>query len=115
MEAQLQRPGNKPAGSRLQKQAPAALQLDNVDTAACNGWENGAPDKSPIPLLSPLAIVDDSFQDSTMEMNGEVEEMDDRLTRVEAGAWKHPALPSAAVMEPAALLPMFQSQCGFGH
>ena len=103
--------------SRLQKQAPAMLQLDPC-RVNCESWENGPPSQSPIPLLSPLIVSPDPLQDVPMDADVEEVAAEEKgrtsLQNVEYGVWRHPALSPMVMMEPASLLPLFQAQCGFG-
>ncbi|KAF5446868.1 hypothetical protein F2P56_032465 [Juglans regia] len=94
--------------TRLQKQAPASLQLDKV---AVYGETSKA-----IPFLSPLILSPQPLPE-TLEIrsgkSGSNEEEDNGAKRSKAlppgGGWQHPAVP--VFTEPEALFTCFQSQC----
>jgi hypothetical protein len=128
----------KRAPSRLQKQAPASLQLEQAPGAGAGAepataWGGG---RTPIPLLSPLVVsptsampVCEADQQATAgaRREGDAEAMSggEQLLRgaachvgsgehqrhdAPAAGWRHPAL-STPVADPASLAPLFQSQC----
>ncbi|WOL06940.1 hypothetical protein Cni_G15675 [Canna indica] len=128
MEMKVPRPGasnsgnegkNKPP-SRLQRRAPATLQLD----ANMQQPDNGA---APIPFLSPLVVspaplweaADDYSASKRPELNkgGDVDAQKAPMTTSPSfppAGWRHPALSMAAV-EPASLGPLFEFQCSLMH
>lgn len=109
----------RPPSSRLQKRAPAGLELDaNIvsQQKASSAFELRKEEGGgPIPLLSPLVIspapplweVADAADD---------EDGDGAQTNSPAEGWRHPALPLPPV-EPASLAPRFEVQCSVhdGH
>ncbi|KAK3147685.1 hypothetical protein QOZ80_3BG0285550 [Eleusine coracana subsp. coracana] len=125
--------GKKRPPSRLQKHAPASLQLEQGAGAAPGAWGDG---RAPIPLLSPLVVsptapptpVWEADQQQGAAASGarrEGEGGGEQLMRAaaarhhggsterlphDAQGWRHPALPTP-VAEPASLVPLFQSQC----
>lgn len=105
--------------TRLQKRAPASLQLDRSINAFA--WEKADSSPTPIPLLSPLILSPtplfehDVTPVSEAEKKGGVEcEDEERKSMPPPGGWRHPALPMV-VVEPASLLPMLQFQCALVH
>lgn len=122
--------------SRLQKHAPASLQLEQAAPGAGTGSAAWGDGRAPIPLLSPLVVsptvpVWEADQAARREGGGEQAEgrsggehqhqrrrgqaHDASSPRPPAPAvgagWRHPAL-STPVAEPASLVPMFQTHCG---
>ncbi|XP_062216077.1 uncharacterized protein LOC133916427 [Phragmites australis] len=120
--------------SRLQKHAPASLQLEHAAGAGPGpaAWGDG---RAPIPLLSPLVVsptaplvweADQGGADRREGGGGEQQRGAARhggnVERQEHDAppkppppapgagWRHPALPTPAAV-PASLVPLFQSQC----
>jgi hypothetical protein len=103
------------APTRLQKHAPASLQLDKIAVAAAAAAATTGPfsasGETPkaIPLLSPLVLSPEPFSETVEKRllesgNGEKRSLDSP-----AGGWKHPAV--AAFTEPPNLLTRLQSQC----
>lgn len=103
------------APTRLQKHAPASLQLDKIAVAAASVATTTDPfsasGETPkaIPLLSPLVLSPEPFPETVENRllesgNGERRSLDSP-----AGGWKHPAV--AAFTEPPNLLTLLQSQC----
>ncbi|KAG0467655.1 hypothetical protein HPP92_018644 [Vanilla planifolia] len=93
---------------RLRKHAPAPLQLEPRSEISAKLCENGAASRSPIPLLSPLLVQPPPLP-ADAERGDNCEEM---TVQGEAGVWLHPAL---TVVEPASLLPLFQSHCAVAN
>ncbi|KAL5209276.1 hypothetical protein ABZP36_004899 [Zizania latifolia] len=124
--------------SRLQKHAPATLQLEPAAPSPSGAWGDG---RTPIPLLSPLVVSSpspaaweaDDQAGATRREGGHAEarsgrdvsgggrsqgcngeRQPDEAAKAPApapfGGWRHPALPTP-VAEPASLAPFFQSQC----
>ncbi|KAF3443475.1 hypothetical protein FNV43_RR05099 [Rhamnella rubrinervis] len=99
--------------TRLQKQAPASLNLDHVSVTSTNETPKA------IPLLSPLIL---SAQPPLLETTEKQRFMyfdDDQLHNIDhnksiaaaasGGGWQHPAVPTFT--DPSTLLTFFQSQC----
>ncbi|CAK9142168.1 unnamed protein product [Ilex paraguariensis] len=105
------RPPSGKSPTRLQKHAPAALQLDGIEN---NGnTEPYASSSCAIPLLSPL-VLSPQFSHEAEEIrlagNGNDERDHNELGATPAsGGWQHPAVD--ALTEPSTLLAFFQSQC----
>lgn len=102
---------NKPPKTRLQKCAPASLQLTthhhNDDDTNVNATAGGFSDAcSVIPLLSPLVCSPPSLPESNQQQKCG----DDKTGHV-SFAWQHPAVD--AFTEPSSTLfaSIFQSQC----
>ncbi|KAJ8491620.1 hypothetical protein OPV22_013341 [Ensete ventricosum] len=102
--------------SRLQKQAPATLQLDatKLNTDFVMGADDAAA-SAPIPLLSPLLLSPSPFWDTEESNSAEEDKGDGGGSQTSSPAsppegWRHPALPVLA-MEPASLVPRFELQC----
>ncbi|KAG8074415.1 hypothetical protein GUJ93_ZPchr0006g42228 [Zizania palustris] len=123
--------------SRLQKHAPATLQLEPAAPSPSGAWGDG---RTPIPLLSPLVVsspspaataweTDDQAGGATRREAGHADarsgwdgsvaarahgcngdRQPDDAANSPFGGWRHPALPTP-VAEPASLAPFFQSQC----
>jgi hypothetical protein len=92
------------APTRLQRHAPASLQLDKIDAAA-----SGETPKA-IPLLSPLVLSPEPLPETVEKILSESENGEKRsLQGSPAGGWKHPAV--ATFTEPPNLLALLQSQC----
>ncbi|KAB1225879.1 hypothetical protein CJ030_MR1G004091 [Morella rubra] len=95
--------------TRLQKLAPASLQLDTTDPLAAFGETSNA-----IPLLSPLILSPEPVPETTEKPqwesgNDERDNGDDGSEASSPSGWHHPAVPMFT--EPAALFTCFQSQC----
>lgn len=90
--------------TRLQKQAPASLHLDQMTSNAPTNPFSDTPNA--IPLLSPVVIRSPASMSEKMETDG------DHGTKspFQGGAgWQHPAVSSFA--DPSSLFTVFQSQC----
>ncbi|CAD5164919.1 unnamed protein product [Musa acuminata subsp. malaccensis] len=110
----------KKPSSRLQKQAPATLQLDATkrNTAFVMGADDAAA-SAPIPLLSPLLLSPSPLWDAEESNSAGEDKGDGGGSQTSSPAsppegWHHPALPVAA-MEPASLVPSFELQCSMVH
>lgn len=124
--------------TRLQKQAPASLNLDQVAmaaAAAATSCPNNETDLKAIPLLSPLVLSPQPLSAGAAEKRRRLAFGEDRQDnighddcneRVEGeapaaasppapppnnvdGGWQHPAVPTFT--DPSTLLNKFQSQC----
>ncbi|KAK3018622.1 hypothetical protein RJ639_003491 [Escallonia herrerae] len=103
--------------TRLQKHAPAALQLDYVasrtDAHPCPS--SGAPfSPCAIPLLSPLVLPPPPLPEaderpSVGSGSNEQGSCDQTGPSQNPGGWQHPA--AGTLTEPASLFAFFQSQC----
>ncbi|URE40619.1 hypothetical protein MUK42_16869 [Musa troglodytarum] len=126
MEVKIPRPidtkanERKQSSSRLQKQAPATLQLDATkrNTAFAMGADDAAA-SAPIPLLSPLLLSPSPLWDAEESNSAGEDQGDGGGSQTSSPAsppegWHHPALPVAA-MEPASLVPRFELQCSMVH
>ncbi|CAN6284775.1 unnamed protein product [Urochloa humidicola] len=126
--------------SRLQKHAPASLQLEQGAAAGAGGAELGAwgEGRAAIPLLSPLVMsptmpVWEADHNQSGRSGGEQQQQQQRGAARHGGGgerqaahdasprppapapaagvgWRHPAL-ATPVGEPASLVSFFQSQC----
>lgn len=109
--------GKEKSPSRLQKQAPASLQVDRTTNAL--SFRQSPNSHTPIPLLSPLILSPTLL--SEVETEDEVDEgsrqdprEDDKVVGLPPlGGWQHPAAPMS--MEPSSLLKFFQSQCAVAN
>ncbi|XP_010920521.1 uncharacterized protein [Elaeis guineensis] len=111
----------KKAPTRLQKRAPASLQLDRSINSSARGKADSDSSPTPIPLLSPLILSPTPEFEADVAPVSEVEkkgggecEDEERMSMPPPGGWRHPALPMV-VVEPASLLPMFHFQCALVH
>lgn len=103
--------------TRLQKQAPASLQLDKVAPAVDPSAVSSETPKA-IPFLSPLELSPQPLPETVEKRsgpesgsgdqkdNGE-EEKSDQVSS--PGGWQHPAAPALA--DSPTLCTSFQSQC----
>jgi hypothetical protein len=115
--AQSQRSEAKPkvggkAPTRLQRHAPASLQLDKIDAAATGSFSAATSGETPkaIPLLSPLVLSPEPLPETVEKILSESDNGEKRsLQGSPAGGWKHPAV--ATFTEPPNLLALLQSQC----
>ncbi|WOK93787.1 hypothetical protein Cni_G02488 [Canna indica] len=129
MEIKIQRRAEYPTGngaapkqsmSRLQKRAPASLQLEATPKSADTAWGNDAAAargaaSDPIPLLSPLVLSPSAplWKVESSDDSGGNEDAAGTETPSPASppnGWHHPAL-QMATMEPASLVPFFEFQC----
>ncbi|GAB2214754.1 hypothetical protein Droror1_Dr00019117 [Drosera rotundifolia] len=100
--------------SRLQRQAPPALQLEAISPRNNNNTSDNNPfGNSPataIPLLSPLIIepvLSPDIDDRSVHDGGAGD--DQKWVVAPAGqGWQHPAVVST---DPSSLFSFFQSQC----
>ncbi|KAL9334135.1 hypothetical protein Peur_074274 [Populus x canadensis] len=83
--------------TRLQKQAPRALDLDQLSTPLLPASQ-ASPPPTPIPLLSPLSVSPPPLEDDVHDAYSE------------ARVWQHPAVASGYI-EPSSLFTFFQSKC----
>ncbi|XP_038706447.1 uncharacterized protein LOC120001988 [Tripterygium wilfordii] len=96
--------------TRLQKRAPASLQLDQVTNTI-----NSCLAPMAIPLLSPLVISPppltetEEFMFPTNCDGGKATQENMGAPLTMEGGWQHPAV--AVYMEPSAIFAFFQSQC----
>lgn len=112
--------------TRLQKQAPSSLKLDQIITTA-NTYpfvpsSMASSSLTPIPLLSPLflsppisplpqEVEEFSFPViSTDDTNNSNKDNESASTNA-AGVWQHPAVDCGGYMEPSSLFVFFQSKC----
>lgn len=99
--------------SRLQKQAPACLNLDHVSVALTNEIPKAIPLLSPL-ILSPQPLLettekhtrcyDDQQQQHNVDHNNSIAN-----AAAAGGGWQHPAVPTFT--DPSTLFTFFQSQC----
>lgn len=106
--------GGKPP-TRLQKHAPASLQLDKVAPAVDPSAVSGETPKA-IPFLSPLVLSPQPLPETVEKRSGESGSDDqkdngeeEKSEALSPGGWQHPAAPALA--DPAALCTSFQSKC----
>ncbi|GKV32943.1 hypothetical protein SLEP1_g41506 [Rubroshorea leprosula] len=91
--------------TRLQKQAPASLQVDRVARTSFG------PSDAVIPLLSPLTVSPKPLEPEEYGFPTRADKDNGAavMTMVVAGGWQHPAL--TGYMENSAFLNLFQSKC----
>ena len=103
--------------TRLQKQAPRALDLDQLSTPLLPASQ-ASPPPTPIPLLSPLSVSPPPLPSEAEEFtfpvicgdNDKGREDDVHDASSEARVWQHPAVASGYI-EPSSLFTFFQSKC----
>merc|ERR1712071_167511 len=118
-ETQAKAKEGKPP-TRLQKRAPAFLQLDQAASNINNNPFSPCSDiAEAIPLLSPLVlspqplpeIIEKRLLGRSATLNNDD---NDNVNRSGAtsppGGWQHPAVP-ATFTEPSTMFTLFQSQC----
>ena len=101
--------------TRLQKHAPASLQLDQMKAAAArsspfepsNGTSEAAT-PTPIPLLTPLALSPNPFPE-TEEFVFPIDDKKAATPAPTAFGWTNPA--GAGYVEASTLFAMFQNKC----
>ncbi|XP_059431172.1 uncharacterized protein LOC132164647 [Corylus avellana] len=97
------------APTRLQKHAPASLQLDKIPATSPFSGASGETPKA-IPLLSPLVLSPEPLPETVEKRLSESENGHEKRSLCSpAGGWKHPAV--ATFTEPPNLLALLQSQC----
>ncbi|KAJ7947604.1 Major viral transcription factor [Quillaja saponaria] len=101
--------------TRLQKQAPASLQLDQAaGTTPANPYYPSPESSRAIPLLSPLILSPQplpgiSVKENRLPGNGN-NEGQGNSSAMQGTRWQHPAV--APFTEPSSLFSFFQAQCG---
>jgi hypothetical protein len=103
--------------TRLQRQAPRALDLDQLSTPLLPASQ-ASPPPTPIPLLSPLSVSPPPLPSEAEEFtfpvicgdNDKGREDDVHDAYSEARVWQHPAVASGYI-EPSSLFTFFQSKC----
>ena len=103
--------------TRLQRQAPRALDLDQLSTPLLPASQ-ASPPPTPIPLLSPLSVSPPPLPSEAEEFtfpvicgdNDKGREDDVHDASSEARVWQHPAVASGYI-EPSSLFTFFQSKC----
>ncbi|KAL7177711.1 hypothetical protein ACSBR2_030973 [Camellia fascicularis] len=95
-ETQMRNSGNRKQSSRLQRQAPASIQIRPAD------W------KAAIPLLSPL-ITSPTSHDLTVEMKS-CNNQQEPAKPIVFKKWQHPAAPFS--YEPAPFVPFGRTGAG---
>lgn len=105
--------------TRLQKQAPASLHLDQLSSVAMTSGSGNTSSNAILPLLSPLPLSPQPFPETEgnrKSANGNAVDGgsgDQRSVGFAApgpGGWQHPAVP-ATFADPSTLFTFFQSQC----
>ncbi|GAV78304.1 hypothetical protein CFOL_v3_21772 [Cephalotus follicularis] len=103
--------------TRLQKHAPASLQLDQVGVSRnADPYALSAETRlTAIPLLSPLIVSPrqetetEEFRFPTCSKSSDTSGDEKKCTFAETGGWQHPAV--AGCTEPSSLFAFFQSKC----
>ncbi|KAA0061869.1 uncharacterized protein E5676_scaffold571G00270 [Cucumis melo var. makuwa] len=105
--------------TRLQKQAPASLHLDQLSSVSMSSASNDTYSKAILPLLSPLPLSPQPLPEidgNRISATGNAVEGgggngDQRgIGFVAPGGWQHPAV-AATFPDPSTLFTFFQSQC----
>ncbi|KAG6789350.1 hypothetical protein POTOM_005446 [Populus tomentosa] len=108
--------------TRLQKQAPEALRLDQLSITASTNHSlpasHTSPPLTPIPLLSPLSVSPPPLPSEAEEFTfpvicGDIDkgrEADIGDAYSEARVWHHPAV-AGGYTEPSSLFAFFRSKC----
>ncbi|KAJ6948138.1 hypothetical protein NC651_002487 [Populus alba x Populus x berolinensis] len=108
--------------TRLQKQAPEALRLDQLSITASTNHSlpasHTSPPLTPIPLLSPLSVSPPPLPSEAEEFTfpvicGDIDkgrEADIGDAYSEARVWQHPAV-AGGYTEPSSLFAFFRSKC----
>lgn len=99
--------------TRLQKQAPASLNIDHVSLASANETPKAIPLLSPL-ILSPQPLLETTEKQRFVCFDDDQEHDIDHTKSIAAaaaggGGWQHPAVPTFT--DPSTLLTFFQSQC----
>ncbi|XP_068669503.1 uncharacterized protein At4g14450, chloroplastic-like [Aristolochia californica] len=110
MEETFKKEVNRKEISRLQRRAPASLQIDTASLLVIN--RELFCSKDPIPLLSPLVLSPPPLSDLVGQgREGEWTQPAEASWSPPSEGWQHPAMPAA--LDPSTLLSFFQSQCVF--
>ncbi|XP_023512816.1 uncharacterized protein LOC111777440 [Cucurbita pepo subsp. pepo] len=104
--------------TRLQKQAPAGLYLDQLSSVSMSSVGTEISSKTVLPLLSPLPSSPQPFSETEgnrMLTNGNGADSggngDQRgIVFASPGGWQHPAV-AATYADPSTLFTFFQSKC----
>ncbi|XP_038902307.1 uncharacterized protein LOC120088941 [Benincasa hispida] len=105
--------------TRLQKQAPASLHLDQLSSVSMSSGSADTCSKAILPLLSPLPLSPQPLPEidgNRISANGNAADGgggngDQRGIGFAApGGWQHPAV-AATFPDPSTLFTFFQSQC----
>lgn len=103
--------------TRLQKQAPASLHLDQLTSVSMSSGSADISSKAVLPLLSPLPSSPQPFPETEgnrRAANGNTVDGgygDQRgICFAPPGGWQHPAV-ATTFADPSTLFTFFQSQC----
>lgn len=103
--------------TRLQKQAPASLHLDQLSSASMSSGSADTSSKAILPLLSPLPLSPQPLPETEgnrISANGNAVDGgggDQRgICFAAPGGWQHPAV-ATTFPDPSTLFSFFQSQC----
>lgn len=106
--------------TRLQKQAPASLHLDQVSSTSMAPGGAETSSKAILPLLSPLPLSPQPWPETEENNTNRVSAANENavdgggdqrgICFAAPGGWQHPAV-AAAFPDPSTLFTFFQSQC----